>query len=293
MAFPVIQRVLPANLRNVSNGNLPNDLLVDVKFPGRSGARLHFQAARSWYAMADACMKATGTVLTVVSSADAYRSFSLQLATFLARYQPVSYAVYVATSNSQRRYYAYGGSRYWKLRPGMSPSATPGQSNHGLGIAIDVGVLRGDGVVVGVQGSNAWQWLLANATKYGFSWEDQIEPWHIRLYTGDATPQAVVNFENGEGTAPPQWPPFDPLQGLWGLWPLAEKPRIGIGAQGEAVKYLQGVIYHKAGGRIAIDGQYGEQTKQRVMDLQAWFGAYVDGWVGPETWHLIDVLATQ
>jgi hypothetical protein len=166
-------------------------------------------------------------------------------------------------------------------------------SNHGLGIAIDVGVLSGDGRVVSVYGSAAWEWFLAHAVEYGFSWEDQIEPWHIRMFTGDKTPVAVLAFENGAGTAPPVWPPFAPEQAQWGLWPLAEKPRIGTGAKGEAVRYLQGVIFWKGGGNITIDGDYGPQTAQRVRDLQAWFGAYVDGWAGPETWHLIDVLATQ
>lgn len=293
MAYPITPRVLPANLVNASNGNLPDDLLVTVKFPGRSGARLHFQTARCWYAMADACMKETGQLLTVVSSADAYRSYTIQLSTFLNRYYPVTYGAYRLTRSSRRKMFNYGGSKYWVLRDGMAPSAAPGSSNHGLGIAIDVGVLRSDGVVVSITSSPAWPWILANASKYGFSWEDQIEPWHIRMYCGDATPAAVIAFESGSGTAPAPWPPFDPAQGLWGLWPLAEKSRLGVGAQGDIVRYLQGVIYHKAGGNIAIDGDYGRQTQLRVMDLQAWFGASVDGWVGPETWHLIDVLATQ
>lgn len=293
MAWPVYQRVLPANLVNVSNGNLPSDLLVSVNFPGRKGARLHFQTARCWYAMADACQKHTGATLTVVSSADAYRSYANQLSTFLARYEPVSFAVYAVTRPSFRRNFSYGSSKYWKLRAGMSPSATPGSSNHGLGIAIDVGVLTGDGRIIGVYGSAAWDWFLAHAVEYGFSWEDQIEPWHVRMFTGDKTPAAVLAFENGNGTAPPVWPPFAPEQAQWGLWPLAEKPRIGTGAQGEVVRYLQGVIFWKGGGNITIDGDYGPQTAQRVRDLQAWFGAYVDGWTGPETWHLIDVLAVQ
>lgn len=293
MALPTVKVSLPSNLRGVSNGNLPNELLVAVSFPGRNGARLHYQAARSWYALADACQKATGATLTVTSSADAYRSFDFQLTALLTRYYPVSYATYLLTAKSKRRAYSYGGNKYWKLRDGMSPVATPGTSNHGLGIAIDVGVLLGSGNVVGIYGSIAWEWFYANVQKYGFSWEEQTEPWHIRLVTGDATPAIVVNFEHGGSSVPSPIPVFNPQAGQVGLWPLANKPNIGPGSQGDVVAYLQSVIYYKAGGGITIDGNYGPATAQRVKDLQGWFHATVDGWVGPETWHLIDTLAVQ
>lgn len=94
-------------------------------------------------------------------------------------------------------------------------------------------------------------------------------------------------------------PVWDPRAGAFGLWPLnPSKPRLAIGSTGDAVLYLQGVIFHKAGGQIAIDGNYGTQTHNRVLDIQKWFshtpgGASIaaDGVVGRQTWPLIDALA--
>jgi LAS superfamily LD-carboxypeptidase LdcB len=63
--------------------------------------------------------------------------------------------------------------------------ATPATSNHGWGLAVDV------------WGANNGRldWMLQNCDKYGFSWEIQSEPWHIRYVCGDKLPQAVLDYE--------------------------------------------------------------------------------------------------
>jgi peptidoglycan hydrolase-like protein with peptidoglycan-binding domain len=95
-------------------------------------------------------------------------------------------------------------------------------------------------------------------------------------------------------TATPKPPTFDPARAKWGLWPLnASKPQLRRGAKGDAVRYVQGVIAHNAGGNIAVDGDYGMQTWYRVQQVQVFFGLVVDGKVGPETWLVIDELATS
>jgi len=38
------------------------------------------------------------------------------------------------------------------------------------------------------------EWLLANAARFGFSWEVQSEPWHLRYVAGDETPKAVKDW---------------------------------------------------------------------------------------------------
>jgi peptidoglycan hydrolase-like protein with peptidoglycan-binding domain len=93
--------------------------------------------------------------------------------------------------------------------------------------------------------------------------------------------------------SPPSAPPaFDPAHGLWGLWPLnTHKPMIRRGARGDAVRYLQGVIAHEAGGNIAVDGVFEMQTWYRVQQVQAFFGILADGRVGDQTWPIIDQLA--
>ena len=106
---------------------------------------------------------------------------------------------------------------------------------------------------------------------------------------------------------PPQVPQFNPAMGFFSLWPLnPNKPRVAQKAfvtervakgydnwtdRGDAVKYLQGVILHKAGGRIKVDGYYGPMSEARIVDLQKWFNLTVDGLVGPQVWGLIDALS--
>jgi hypothetical protein len=291
MALVVHTLTYPANLASASNGNLPADLLTTVSFPGRGNGRLHFNAARSWYAFAADCLSATGVILTITSTADAYRAYSIQLSAFLTRYEPVSYVTYLLTASTKRKVFSYNGSTYWRIKPGYATAASPGTSNHGWGLALDVAELSASGVIVGISSSRAWSWILANAVNYGFSWETQSEPWHLRLFVGDYVPAAVTAHENGNETS--DIPPFDPVWGKWGLWPVAVKPRLGVGSKGDAVKYLQGVIFHMAGGNITVDGDFGAKTAQRVKDVQNVFGYTPDGWVGSQTWTGIDYLAGQ
>ena len=86
---------------------------------------------------------------------------------------------------------------------------------------------------------------------------------------------------------------WNPVAGKFALWPLAKKPTIRIGASGDVVRYLQGVILNKAGGGVVVDGGFGAQTDRRVKDLQAFLKLPVDGVVGPKTWAAIDMLATK
>ena len=67
----------------------------------------------------------------------------------------------------------------------MAPMATPATSNHGWGLAVDVWSANGKRL----------DWMLQNCDKYGFSWEVQSEPWHIRYVCGDILPQAVLDYE--------------------------------------------------------------------------------------------------
>jgi LAS superfamily LD-carboxypeptidase LdcB len=74
--------------------------------------------------------------------------------------------------------------KLWYLKKGMAPMAVPGTSNHNWGIAIDIANASGKRL----------DWLLANADKFGFSWELQSEPWHLRYVCGDAVPEAVKDW---------------------------------------------------------------------------------------------------
>jgi len=250
---------------------------------------LHRQAQRGWTAMSSVCKVATGDTLTITSTADAYRPYAVQKSAFLTRMQPVSYAVYAVTAAAKRRKWSYGGNTYWRLRPGYASVAVPGTSNHGWGIALDTCVLRPDGSIASLASSAAWMWLLANASTFGFSWEND-ESWHLRYFAGDATPAAVTNYEQAGQPAP--WPPFNPSVGQWGLYPLdPAKSTLKLGATGDAVSYAQGVILIKGGGGITVNGIFDAQTASRVSNLQAFFKLPVDGTLNKATWGVIDFLA--
>lgn len=294
MSLPVRAFNRPAALANASNGMLPPDLLVDGRFPARPNARLFYNCARAWWALSALCLAATGYVLTVTSLHDAYRIYSIQLAGFLDRYEPCSFAVYMVTASSKRRKFAYNGNTYWKLKPGRVPSSTPGLSPHGLGCAFDGCVLFSNGSIHSLFSVTVvWNWLIANVVSLGFSWEyteQGIDDPHLRYFAGDIIPARVLAFEATDPTSPV--PVFDPAHGKFGLWPLmVNKPRLGPGATGDGVKYVQGVL-NKRGASLNVDGQFGPRTTQAVKDFQTAEHVAADGWIGPVTWPLIDRAAT-
>ncbi|QQS26291.1 MAG: peptidoglycan-binding protein [Actinomycetota bacterium] len=90
-------------------------------------------------------------------------------------------------------------------------------------------------------------------------------------------------------------PEFAPDRGLWSLWPFWQgKPTVRLGTTGDAVRYLQGVLKHKAGQTQLgpVDGVLGNQTLSAVLNVQRFFTPQaVDGVVGPKTWTAVDYLA--
>lgn len=289
MSYPVRPVVKPSGLAGFSNGKLPESALVNVPMPQTSRAFLYTLAARAWTAMAAAALNATGVVLTCTSWVDTYREYRQQLSTFYRRFERVGWAVYAVTPRSKRRTFDDGGgSRYWRLKPGNAPSATPGTSNHGWGLAIDMGIYA-PGQPIRNVGTDAtlWRWLLANAGNYGFSWESQVENWHVRYVAGDAVPQVVLDYERGlAGGAPP----FDPSAGQFGLWPLNPAKRTLVqGCEGDDVRYLQGVL-----GGLTVDGDFGPKTGASVVAFRQFLGdPAAEPVVGPTQWHVIDLTAAR
>jgi hypothetical protein len=202
VTLPITPVTLPADLVGQPNGRIPGELLVDV---GPSGL-LHHLAARAWKALvADAA--SNGLPLTYTYGGT-YRTLAAQTVLFESRYSP---------GGSCGGCKPYKGAQWCKKpdsKTGRCPAtaATPGTSNHGLGLAIDTAFDSdvSDGIgpddAAAIYGHPKWSWFEANVPRYGFSWETvPSEPWHIRYVTGDAIPQAVLNFEN-----PPTEPPKPP-----------------------------------------------------------------------------------
>lgn len=183
--FPVKTVVLPKDLVGVENGKLPNKLLRKTKPYGEA----HWLADQAWRSMVAAAHK-DGFTLTHVG---AYRTYREQLTMFKQRYTLVK-----ASRNISRSF----KNKVWWLKDGVAPSSSPGQSNHGWGLAYDAAVQVGKQVLPITsdpdgRGSikSGLAWLLLNADKFGFSWEvrdgAQAEAWHIRYYCGDTVPEAV------------------------------------------------------------------------------------------------------
>jgi len=191
MSYPVKEVVLPKDLKGVENGKLPANLLADIKPNGK----LHHLAARAWRAMRHEA-KVAGILLGHVG---AYRPYDQQLSLFNQRYVK-------GDSGDPRKITRTFKGEKWMLKKGFAPAGSPGTSNHGWGLAIDAAVIVNDKTVPitsdpdGKGGfKSGLEWLMKNALSYGFSWEikegAQAEAWHIRYFTGDKIPQAVLDYE--------------------------------------------------------------------------------------------------
>lgn len=184
MALPVHNVTEPAVLRGQPNGRLPDAILVDT--PGQAGGptvRLVAPAARAWRALCAAALDEVGVILKASGPADSYRPLEVQDRIFRQRY---------TTDRLPGRPSRQWNGRTWWQRPGTAAAAVPGTSNHGRGLAVDVGVeADGDTGTESIDAKTV-AWLTAHAARFGFSAELQSEPWHWRYYTGDAIPAAVT-----------------------------------------------------------------------------------------------------
>lgn len=174
--LPVQPVRLPADLKGVEAGALPATLLRQV----RPFGWLHHRAADAYHALRSAAITAGIRPFKPTSAGDTYRSIAMQRAGFLARYQQ-QFIMGAPTRQWQ--------SRTWYLKPGFAPMAAPGTSNHNLGIAVDVWSASGERL----------EWMLANCLRFGWSWEIQSEPWHIRYVAGDDIPDPVEEWIAANG----------------------------------------------------------------------------------------------
>lgn len=139
----------------LSNGRIDTSLLVDVS--GR-GDYLERTAAAQFLAMRNACFAGTGHWINPAPGSSAYRPYATQVS-FYAAYQ-------AGTGNV---------------------AAVPGTSNHGWGRAVDITGYEGNDLRRGPSGRSyrvnaiVWDWLIAHAGAYGYSWgtgDASGEAWH-------------------------------------------------------------------------------------------------------------------
>lgn len=264
--------VHPSTLAGQTNGRLPAHLLTLV---GVGNALQEVTAARSWRALFAAMRTATGIDLRHVGH---YRSYNDQVRLFVARYQPVSYGRWLATSSAHRKTWGEApslgySSKWWvkiKHANGSYPAtaATPGTSNHGWGLALDLAEEYDADATPDAIRATMVNWLAANARFYGVSAELQSEPWHWRYVTGDAIPAATLAYETG--VAEPDIP----------------RPTLRVGSKGpEVVRFQQHYNYWNCEGfaPVVVDGDFGAQTDKAMRAFQRGLGVTDDGVYGPVT----------
>lgn len=159
---------MPADLLNQKNGQLPAELLGAVP-----GGQLHTSAVRSYKHMLNAA-KADGVTLAPTSSVDTYRPYKVCYDAFMQRYSPTP------TADTRGITRTFEG-KTWYLKKGMAPCSSPGNSNHGWGLAVDFANATG----------KTFQWLVKNANRFGWyigtgdPSKPGFESWHWEYVLGN------------------------------------------------------------------------------------------------------------
>ena len=76
--------------------------------------------------------------------------------------------IYLKVNSAYRTYDDQVRVKAASLKPGSSPAATPGTSNHGFGLAVDLADSNGTKVNP-IKTPKEWNWIQANKVKYGFN----------------------------------------------------------------------------------------------------------------------------
>jgi hypothetical protein len=262
----IVPVVLPKDLKGIEPGKLPANLLKAV--PG--GGKMHSIAACAWMAMIEKA-KAEGVELKPTSSGDTYRDYDSQKQGFLTRYQ-------LAAIPGQSTKTFEG--KTWYLKKGMAMLATPGKSQHNLGLAVDV---------ASASEPKRLNWLIENVKEFGFSWEVvPEEPWHLRYVCGDNIPASVKAWMNANGANAPAAPaPAAPAPAPAPTAAAAKSSGavaypgtpVTTGSTGNAVKAIQTKL-----GLTPVDGDFGAKTAAAVKKFKTSNGLPQDSIVGPKVW---------
>ena len=265
MSLPFIKLVVPTALKQYKNGQLADSVLAPIK----TGGKMYAPVATEFNKLYDAAI-AAGIKLKNVGD---YRSFQGQLSMFMDRY--------VTTDTGTGVTRQYDGKTWW-LKKGKAPSAAPDPtglkgSNHGWGLAIDLGYDQGGKTASFGVNVPAFQWMCENAPKYGFYLQGnnpaskEFEAWHWQYCLGDAAP-------NGAVQAAPAAAPAAPAPAGGGMHFDYPGTPVRLGSKGVHASLVQAIIGAKA------DGDFGPKS---VASLKAWQtanGLTADGSVGPVTW---------
>jgi len=180
-------------LHGQRNGELDASILVTIKDHNpQRGADMTFNtvAARAWVAMSAAARAAGHDLLPTDMGFGTYRTLHQQEVGFRFHY--------TTDDPGGNRPTKFWDGQTWFLKPRFEPAATPGQSNHGLGLAIDVANLS----TAPAPSDARSRWVLDNYERFGFSHEfknPKTDPCHIRYFAGDEPPPDVLQVDPPSG----------------------------------------------------------------------------------------------
>jgi D-alanyl-D-alanine dipeptidase len=279
---PVEKMTLPKEIAKVGNGNLTNKMLVKVK----CGGVMWTGAAEAFDAMYDAAL-AAGHKLRNIGD---YRPFNGQLSMFMDRYDKKP------TGRSPEITRTYEG-KTWYLKKGKSPSGTPGTSNHGFGLAIDLAI-DAKGKIASIGGTKAYDWMCENAPNYGFYLQGaptrsdgkpnpEYEAWHWQYCLGDkkapalsgAAPVAVVAAPTAPAPAPAEQKAEDP----------SNDKVLNVGDAGQEVVRLQKLLKKKGVYSGKPTGTFDAATGEAVKKFKQSKGLSADTRAGAKVFALLQM----
>jgi hypothetical protein len=279
---PVAKMILPKEVEKVGNGKLTDKMMKKVK----CGGVMWGGAADAFNAMYDAAL-AAGHKLRNIGD---YRPFEGQLSMFMDRYDQKP------TGRKPEITRTYQG-KTWYLKKGKSPSGTPGTSNHGFGLAIDLAV-DAKGKIANIGGTKAYTWMCENAPSYGFYLQGaptkadgkanpEYEAWHWQYCIGDAKAPALSGAAPVAAVAAPvETPAPAPVAEQKASDPTNDKV-LAIGSKGPEVVELQKLLAKKKFYEGKADGDFGKVTEAAVNKFKAAKGLKADGRVGGKTFALL------
>ena len=281
---PVAKMVLPKEVEKVGNGKLTDKMKKKVK----CGGVMWTGAADAFNAMYDAAL-AAGHKLRNIGD---YRPVEQQLSMFKERYSDKP------TDRKPEITRTYEG-KTWYLKKGMAPSGSPGTSNHGFGLAIDLAV-DAKGKIVGIGGTKAYAWMTENAPNYGFYLQGtptkpdgkanpEYEAWHWQYCIGDKQAPALSGAAPAPVAAAPVAAPAPapvPAEQQKAADPENDKV-LSVGSKGPEVVELQKLLAkHKVYAGKA-DGDFGKVTEVSVNKFKAAKGLKTDGRAGAKVFALL------
>lgn len=142
-----------------ANGRIPAKNLAALPLAFSNKREREHLTSAAYASLVRMMLRAVADTNTNFSVWDAYRSMDEQVAMLKRNYTKVSRGRSLSSDRS------YGGST-WAKKPGRPLTASPGYSNHGNGVAVDIhpGPIQA--------------WLKGNAGRYGWVNDVPSEPWH-------------------------------------------------------------------------------------------------------------------